>query len=213
MSKTKQILAIGIILLFIGITVSPATAKLNIAERLSNFTEKEEKILEEFLPSLANALEGATSTQEAINILEDFIKEWGRHPFLILLLEFLINGLTFNGNINQLRPLRQNAFVISWGFTNKFNPFKDNKLQLYRPITTWYYSGRSDVVVNSRTLIIDPYPFKVISLTGRQIGLMRNFAGLYYHKENTLGSKAYTFFAGRVAGIRGIDLSINPFNQ
>jgi hypothetical protein len=103
---------------------------------------------------------------------------------------------------------------MSWGFTNKINPFRNNKFELYRPLTLWYYSGKSSLLVNSRTVIISFSPFKIKMLTGRQIGFMRNFAGVYWHRETTLGGKSFTLFLGKSAAVRGFDLSIlNVFGQ
>ena len=109
--------------------------------------------------------------------------------------------------VNGLRPLKTNAFIMSWGFANKINPFKENKLQLFRPLTAWYYSGKSKLILNSKTIIIDFDPFNIKLLTGRQVGFMRNFAGIYLHRETTLTEKSYTFFMGKTAATRGFDLS------
>ena len=64
------------------------------------------------------------------------------------------------------------------------------------------------IVEVDRTIIIDFQPFKINMLTGRQIGFMRNFAGIYSHRETTLTQKSHTFFMGKTAAIRGFDLSI-----
>jgi hypothetical protein len=79
---------------------------------------------------------------------------------------------------------------------------------MIRPITGWFYSGGSNVVLNSRTIIIDPYPFSIKTLTGRQIGLMANFIGLYIHRSGPIADKAITFFFGYAKTIRGFDLSL-----
>ncbi|MBU0496722.1 MAG: hypothetical protein KKG04_02045, partial [Candidatus Thermoplasmatota archaeon] len=130
------------------------------------------------------------------------------------LLQLLVEGIGFRNRINEMRPLRRDALVISWGFSNKLNPLRENKLQLYRPISVWYYSGPAKLLINSRTIIIDFQPFLVKSLTGRQIGCMRNFAGLYWHRQSTLWDKSWTIMVGRAMTVRGFDLSMfNVLNQ
>ena len=211
MSKTKVLLAMGIILLFVGLSVSPATAKTSIKDKYftnTNFTEEELEELESFMPKLMEEMAKATSCAELLKILNAFIKDCGNRPIIGFLLEIVKEIMNVMNNINDLRPLKTNAFIMSWGFANKINPFKDNKFQLYRPLTAWYYSGKSNLLLNSRTIIIDFHPFNIKMLTGRQIGFMRNFAGIYFHRETTLTDKSYTFFMGKTAAVRGFDLSI-----
>lgn len=228
MEKRKTILAIGTILLFFGLALHPTSAFFTKQESKSLYTitnedgtltnyqcadEKAEQI-DTQLARLFTRVQAAGSYAELMNVLTTSLREFGRYPFMVLILSLMIKGIQLTSNINQLRPLRKNAFIISWGFTNKLNPFKDNKIQLYRPLTMWYYSGRSNLVINSRTIILDLYPFSIKSLTGRQVGFMRNFAGLYIHRQTTLGDKSWSLMLGRSACVRGFDLSIfNVWNQ
>ena len=201
MSKTKVILAIGMILLFIGLAFSPATAKP------SSLTQLKELPAVDLLNKLSLEMSKATDYNELIATIQKFITDYGRHPFLVLLLQIIIGIMNISNKIDGIRPLRKNAFIMSWGFTNKINPFKNNNVDLYRPLTLWYYSGKSNLILNSRTVIISFSPFQIKMLTGRQIGFMRNFAGLYWHRETTLGSKSFTIFMGKSTAVRGFDLS------
>ena len=217
MVKIKGILALGIILLFLGTAFSPVTAQTAVKDQLEvntiggikqmQLSEKDMTTMEKFLPALIEKMASATSYSSLIDIIQNFIAENGRHPVLILLLQILIKTIDFNFKINQLRPLRKNVFVMSWGFTSKFLSLGKNKINIARPLTGWYYSGRSNVVLNSRTIILDPYPFGIKMLTGRQIGLMSDFVGLYIHRSGSIGDKAITFFFGFAKVIRGLDLS------
>lgn len=203
MSKTKVLLAMGIILLFVGLSVSPATAKViktDLTEKLND--------MEGIIPELMEKMSQATSLSHLLEILTTFTKGRGNHPIIGLIMMIIREIMDVMNKINGLRPLKTNAFIMSWGFSNKINPFKDNKFQLYRPFTAWCYSGKSNLILNSRTIIIDFQPFKINMLTGRQIGFMRNFAGIYFHREITLTDKSYTFFMGKTAAVRGFDLSI-----
>jgi len=217
MVKIKGILAIGVILLFLGLAVSPVTAQTAVKDQLEvntiggikqmQLSVKDMTTMEKFLPALIEKMASATSLPSLIDIIQSFIAENGRHPVLILLLEILIKTIDFNFKINQLRPLRKNVFIMSWGFTHKLLSLGKNKINIARPLTGWYYSGRSNVVLNSRTIILDPYPFGIKMLTGRQIGLMSDFVGLYIHRSGSIGDKAITFFFGFAKVIRGLDLS------
>ena len=217
MAKIKGILAVGVILLFVGLAFSPVTAQTTIKDQLEvstigdlapvQLSEKDLTTMEKFLPALLEKMQTATSYSELIETVQSFMKEHGRQPILVLILTLLIKSINFNFKFHQFLPLRQNALIMSWGFTNKILSLGKNKVSMIWPITSWYYSGRSNVVLNSRTIIIDPYPFSIKTLTGRQIGLMTNFIGLYIHRSGNIADKAITFFVGYAKTIRGFDLS------
>lgn len=221
MTKMKGICAIGVILLFLGVTVTPVTAQITIQDQLEantiggitslKLSEKEFLSMEKFLPALMEEMASATSYSSLIDIIQSFIEENGRHPILTLLLSFLIKAIDFNFKINQIRPVRKNVFIMSWGFTNKFLCLGKNKLNIVRPFTLWYYSGRSNYILNSRTIVLDPYPFGIKMLTGRQIGAMADFKGLYIQRSGSITDKAITFFFGYSSVVRGLDLS--PMNK
>ena len=218
MIKIKGTLAIGVILLFMGVAISPVMAQSSTQDRLQvstigdlstqlQLTENDLISLEKFLPSLLEKMQTATSYADLIGILQNYMKEYGRHPFLVFLLQIVIKVIHYNYNFNQLRPVRKTAFVLSWGFTNKLIPLGKNKISLAKPLTAWYYSGRSNLVLNSRTIIIDPYPFSIRTLTGRQIGMMTGFVGVYIHRYSSFSNNAQTFFLGYAGTVRGFDLS------
>jgi hypothetical protein len=218
MIKTKGILAVGIILLFAGVALNPATAQTTVKSDVTTIgnlatvqlSDNDRATMEKFLPALMEKMQTATSSAEMIDTIHGFIKEYGRHPLLVLLLTLIIKVIDFQYNFNQIRPVRKTAFIMSTGFTNRYLPIGKNKVSLSRPITAWYYSGRSDLVLNSRTTIVDLYPFSIRSLTGRQIGVMTNFVGVYIHLKGDVTNKAKTFFFGYAGVIRGFDLSPLP---
>jgi hypothetical protein len=216
MAKIKGILAVGVILLFMGLAFNPITAQTTINDQIDSkisdlrsvkFTEKDITTIGKFLPVLLEEMKTATSYPELIKTMESLTLEYGRSPVLVFFLTLLIKSIDFNYKINQLRPLRKTAFIMSWGFTNKFLSLGKNKLNMYRPFTGWYYSGKSNVLLNSRTIIFDPHPFGIRTLSGRQIGYMTDFVGFYIHRTSTIGDNAITFFFGHAQIIRGIDLS------
>lgn len=225
MTKIKGILTIGVILLFLGVIVNPVTAQPTIPDKVQEkmevmnispmkqlqLTNDEITSMQKFLPELIEKISSATSRTNLVDIVQSFIAENGRHPVLVLLLKLVIKGIDFNYKISQLRPLRKNVLILSWGFTNKFLSLGKNKLNIVRPYTLWFYSGRSNLVLNSRTIIIDPYPFGIKMFTGRQIGFMTDFKGLYIHRSGSIADKAITMFFGFTSTVRGLDLS--PMNK
>jgi hypothetical protein len=225
MTKIKGILTIGVILLFLGVIFNPVTAQPTIPDKVQEkmevmnissmkqlqLTNDEITSMQKFLPELIEKISAATSRTNLVDIVQSFIAENGRHPVLVLLLKLVIKGIDFNYKISQLRPLRKNVLILSWGFTNKFLSLGKNKLNIVRPYTLWFYSGRSNLVLNSRTIIIDPYPFGIKMFTGRQIGFMTDFKGLYIHRSGSIADKAITMFFGFTSTVRGLDLS--PMNK
>ena len=223
MVKTKALLAIGTILLFLGLSLSPATAQVSPVDDFLeigvwgddgelqihqlDLTDSELLELDGFFNELMDRMQNAQSYLEIRNILLDFILEYGRHPVLVFFLELLVKSIEIHSNLYQLFPIKRKALVVSWGFANKLFALRENKAELYLPFTLWYYSGRSNYLVNSRTLIIDPYPFQIKTLSGRQIGMMVNFAGVYVYRHSTITDKSYTFFLGYANYIGGFDLS------
>jgi len=217
MAKIKGILAVGVILLFLGLAVSPVTSQTTIRDRLEigtigdlgsiQLSEQDLTTMEKFLPIFIEKMQTATSYSEIIDLTQCFMKEYGRHPVLVLILNLLIKTIDFQFKLGQLRPVRINAFVISWGFTNQLLSYKSLGIQMIRPITGWFYSARYNSLLDSRTIILDPYPLGIKVITGRQIGYMTDFIGLYIHRSGINTEQSMTYFFGYAKTIRAFDLS------
>ena len=223
MLKMKTLLAIGIIALFAGLAVSPASARLKPVTEIDAFsynnqgriekttfrlTREELTELNSVLTQLSERLQTAGSYTEFIDILDEFIRGYGRYPVITSLMRLFIKTTTINSNMYKLTPFRHRAFIMSWGFSNKLNPMKETEVNLFRPLTFWYYTGRNKYFTNSRSIIVDPYPFNIKMMDGRQLGMMRNFVGVYLYGR-TLGDKDFTFMFGHAAGVVGMDLSLS----
>ena len=222
MVKTKGIITVGVILLFMGMALTPITAitptpvqkEVATISTLSSHIQLAETdyiAMEKVLPTLMDKMKSATSASDLINILQSFLTQHGRRLGLVLVLNMAIKIIKLQNKIEQLRPVRKTAFIMSWGFTNKLLALGKNKLNFARPFTLWFYSGRSNLVLNSRTIIVDFRPFSIKMVTGRQIGMMTNFIGMYHFGKNMFGDKARTLFMGYAGSIRAFDLS--PFNK
>ena len=218
MTKMKVVIAVGIIALFLGLSISPATAtftetqndlrELRDALQTNAMTKNQETVLQQFLPILSEKMQAATSYQNLLDTLRDMMGDWAKYPVAMLLLKMVMKLITWNNQFNKFRPVRQTAFILSWGFAHGLLPSRENRLNLQRPFTMWYYAGKGNLL-NSRTIIIDFSPFTIKTLTGRQLGFMNHFIGLYVYRHSTLMDNSFTFMLGHGRIIRGFDLS--PF--
>jgi hypothetical protein len=222
MVKSKGIIAAGIILLFMGMALSPITAitptpvqkevaAISTLNSHVQLVENDYVTMEKVLPALMDKMKSATSASDLVNILQSFSVAHGRRLGLVLVLNLAIKIIKLENKIAELRPVRKTAFIMSWGFTNKLLAWSKSKTNLARPFTLWFYSGRSNLLLNSRTIIVDFRPFSIKMATGRQIGMMTNFIGFYHFGKNMFGDMARTFFMGYSGSIRAFDLS--PFNN
>jgi hypothetical protein len=220
--KTKGTIAVGVILLFMGMALSPIisatptpvqkeVATVNALSSNIKLAQSDLVTMEALMPALIEKMKTATSTSDLINILQSFSSMHGNRLGLILVLNLAIKIIKLEDKIAGLRPVRKTAFIMSWGFTNKLLAWGKSKTSLARPFTLWLYSGRSNLVLNSRTIIVDFRPFSIKMATGFQLGMMTNFIGFYHFGKNMLGEKARTFFMGYAGSIRAFDLS--PFNS
>jgi len=104
MSKTKVLLAMGIILLFVGLSVSPATAKViktDLTEKLND--------MDGIIPELMEKMSQATSFSHLLEILTTFTKGRGNHPIIGLIMMIIREIMDVMNKINGLRPLKTNA--------------------------------------------------------------------------------------------------------
>ena len=147
MIKIKGILAVGVIILFMGLAFSPVTARTTLKDRIEvgtigdlaplQLSDSDVTTMENFLPMLLEKLQTATSYSEVIETIQSFMQEYGRHPVLVLLLTIVIKVLNFNYKFHQLRPVRKTAFIMSMGFTSKFLSLAKNKINIAKPFTSW----------------------------------------------------------------------------
>ena len=101
MSKIKPLLAVGIILLFVGLSFSPATAKVSLKDKLElgvvgedgkismqNFklSMDELKEIDGLLAQLMEKMQSANNYGQLLDTIRSFKFDWGRFPFLTLLL-------------------------------------------------------------------------------------------------------------------------------
>jgi len=219
----KQIFIIGVIVLFAGLAINPATAQVSpegelqeeaikveyalvnpdgsITTERIELTEQELVELQTTLSKLMEELESATDLDDVENIIESALTTEGSFGLKHPVLAWILNSLS------SYKLPRSRAFVVSHGRSFKINPFKNHKLDTYRPLTLWQYSDKWGFDRPGKTFILRYSPFNTKILHGRQIGMMTHFFGIYAYVSQPPPQKSYTFFIGSARHVGGIDFT------
>ena len=223
MKKNHKTITIGIIILFVGCHFGSVTAselpegkpqdeglilecgRINldgttIAEKFT-LSEQELVELEIILSKLMEELESAINPDDVENIIESALTTEGSFGLKHPVLAWILNSLS------SYKLPRSRAFVVSHGRSFKINPFKNHKLDTYRPLTLWQYSDKWGFDRPGKTFILRYSPFNTKILHGRQIGMMTHFFGIYVYVSQPPPQKSYTFFIGSARHIGGIDFT------
>ena len=220
----KKIIAIGIILLFIGVAFSPVNAKeirttevkdekielvLTDVDAEGNLISKVFKLTEIEFDSLQEIL---TKIVDEFKIFDgsiiDVILRWleDKLPYLYEIVMIIVKAIRElkNNILDGLGNLAKYT-VISIGSGYKFNPFKKSSMTIrQRAFTRWHYSGTG--TVKGKTHINYPMMLKGRTISGRQIGYMKNFTGFYIYNAKNLPQQSFTFFIGRAELAMGFRL-------
>lgn len=221
MIKNHKMVVVGVIILFVGLSIGPVTANefpenelqdevLNIECALLDLdgsvtiekfslSEQEFNELEVMLSEFMEKIQSATDRNDVINIINTFFED--KHPILSFILKPL----------NIYKMFRNRAFVVSQGWSYKLNPFKDNSVEMYKPFNCWYYSDQSKFEMLSRTFILRHgrlLDMDIECLRGMQIGMMTRFKGIYIYVAQPSPEKSYTFFMGTAHHIMGLDFTL-----
>ena len=231
MIKKTTLLAVGMTALFFGLAMAPVTAQADIRAELS---EQESHAVTRLMDKIEQAAMDATSYREFIDFLRSLLKTETREyrvlEFIITrLLDWILAERSLNIFGNNLSDLLENRgtilnsllenrlfdrskkfFVISFGSYKRYSPFKDNEIKLFKEgLSFWRYSGNT-MFSKGRTLILERQPFGIRQrVSGKQLGVMFGFRGLYLDIESKLTGNTYHFFMGRAQRIRSFDLT--PF--
>lgn len=221
MIKNHKMVVIGVIVLFVGLSIGPVTANefpenelrdevvniecalfdLDDSVTIEKFTlsEQEFKELEVILSEFMEKIQSATDRNDVVNIIDTFFGN--KHPVLSFILKPL----------NICKMFRNRAFVVSQGWSYKLNPFKDNSVETQKPFNCWYYSDQSKFEMLSRTFILRHgrlLDMDIECLHGTQIGMMTRFKGIYIYVARPSPEKSYTFFMGTTHHIMGLDFTL-----
>jgi len=206
--EKRKIIVMGVIALFVGLSIGPVNAiefsdnerkdeVVNIEYTLidldgntikEKFTlsERELKEFEVMLSEFMEKIQFATNHNEAMNIINTFLKD--RHPVLSLILK----------PINSYKMFRLNLF-------------KNNSADIYKLFNFWHYSNRSDFGIPSGTFFLRHgrlFNTDAKFLHGIQVGMMTRFRGIHVYIARPLPEKSYTFFIGTAHHIVGLDFTL-----
>ena len=213
MKVKKKVLAILMVLMFFAIPFSFAQAGDTIGEQNNStvsvemaavnedgsfsteiFTMNEGELaeFESTVSNIMDAIESTSSWEEILSIFDNLPQQQG---IISSLIGFLLS---------RLRNLKNRGFVISLGHSLKLNPFKKSSFKIRQRAKFWYYSKGS--ILKDRTIILKPFALKLQILTGRQLGRMTSFWGIYIFIAKRFPQKCTTFFMGTARTINGREL-------
>jgi hypothetical protein len=216
MKIKRKISAIGVVVLFFAISLShieaseisqtpenkPILIEFGVINSDEKFTTEVLSITEDDLTELENVVALLMNKIESTN---DF--DWS---FLRNLLEKIFGednslfGRIF-GIYSSLKLTRNRGFVISSGHGIDITPLKTISPKIRKKLGFWYYN--SNGFNDDKTIIVKPITLSLKTLTGRQIGIMTGFFGIYLSVSRGFLSSSYKFFIGTAKHINGFDLS------
>jgi hypothetical protein len=219
----KTILAGTMVLLFLGVTLIPASAKMVSTETIEY---QETTSIERFMDDVERIALESHTFGDFVQRVQDLCctKDYARYPvvreivtkilqFLMQRQGFSIAGLNLFNLLGQSSSrLSSNFFVISYGAYKRLNPRKENSIDFFKErFSLWRYSDAAKLL-KGRTIIMERQPFGIRQrMTGPQIGIMRGFRGIFLDIESKLTGNSYVFFLGGARRIRAFDLT--PFSK
>jgi len=215
MKIKRKIMAIGIAMLFVAISISHAEAG-NSSNNVEN-----EPILLEFgsiapdgtfsTDTLFISEEDLAELEEAVSVIMNNIEstnnfDWGS---LRELLEKIFGreGILFGRLLeifSKFKLSKTRGFVVSSGHGRDLSIRDSFSFNIRKNIAIWHYNSRK--LFNDRTIIVKPFALKLKILKGRQVGIMRNFFGLYFSVSRGFLRDSYTFFMGTARHINGFEV-------
>lgn len=215
MERKYGIFAIGVVLLFAGLAVNPATAEKvmeketeDILLEYFSFTEDgklvknklalSEADFEEFKDMVAQIFESIKNKVDSLK-LESLL-----NSFRLLVKYPKLRELALK--MVKLRPLKRMALVMSYGTSYKLNPLKKNEIKIRQRLSMWNYNSQG--TLPSKTYILRPLKTDFDVLTGAQMGLMYKFTGIYMYIARNIPKLSFTCFMGTARMANGFDLNI-----
>lgn len=219
MSKIKATLTIGVIILFLGVAMMPASA--SIVDRRTAM--REQACVEDLLDDIEQAAKDANDYENFLIRVKNICKtsEIGQLPILQTIISLIIDWIMkertplLSGNrISDLFGSSKDGlfggsssekFVISRGSYNRLRQRKQNTLFKQGFAFIHYFGGSN--ILKDKTMILTRRPFGVKQReVGSHFVLMLGFKGLFLDVESKLTGNAYTFIMGRATRARAFDL-------
>lgn len=212
----RKIIAISIILIFVGLSISSANASIksenkkeelltliyqtiktdgSINEESVDLTKEEANTFQNVLSEIIDTIQSEDNSEKILDKIIDFLKE------------------KFSNLYNKLKLLLDNiktrlskVFIISYGKSYKLNPFKKNEVKLSQKFSAWYYYCKEGLF-QGKTLMFKPLKLKAQVLDGIQFGYMADFKGLYFYIAKKIPEQSFTFFFGSASKVIGFDFN------
>jgi hypothetical protein len=218
MNKIK-ILAGCIVLLFLGVALTPASAQRMTVEEL---VLQEAIAVEKFMDEVESIAAESETFREFAQKFRDLCTKdnYDRFPVIKELItkiqqtllkqaDFSIAGIDLADLLGKLSgKLRPDFFVISFGAYHRLNPRKENSIERFKQgLSMWRYSDASRLL-KGRTLVLERQPFGIHQkMVGPQLGFMKGFKGIFIDIQSKLTGNSYVIFLGSVHRIRAFDLT------
>ena len=175
----------------IPVQIASVTTKGVVKTETIFLTEKELLNFKESLSVLTEQIQ-STKNLNLENIVDKLFGD--KYPVLYSFFKTLL----------KIRLSRTKVFVVSQGSGFNFNPFAQNELKMKKKFVFWHYSP--DQLSVDKTVILQPLTQKMKVLTGRQIGFMTEFTGVYIFDARSYPEMSHTFFMGVAKHATGIQL-------
>jgi len=206
----KALIALSVSLMFL---LAPAAAVANAAQEEKKYTVemtfygdgKEISTTSAMSRGeIAGILDLIKTIMKAIQNMNENLTNITENISKILEQKFPLLGLL--SSISGGGPFHDRVLIISNGYGKRINIKTDPKVSFFRFFTMWHYFGTKDYLIKSQTVIIDPVNAKIRLLTGWQLGIMRNFIGLYVKIKGSPLEKDHIFFMGFASKVTAFDL-------
>ena len=211
----KKTMIIGVIALFISVSISPMVAATqtqseetfaveyaminsdgSISEETVLFNAEELSLFQGRLSTLFDLLRSTSDKSTLFNLLFNFMNG-DNYPVLSKIVQYLLGS----------DILKDRQLVISEGWGYDFNPFKKMSTDFVKPVTFWRYGQTSDIIpMPSTTAVLRLNPFEMKTYTGGQLGVMFRFRGIYVHIPQQMPMQSFTFFLGSAKNIFGVEI-------
>ena len=207
MRKNKKIIALGLIIFFIGVSISPLIS--------SSPLQKNEKILEEYngktieiivtQNDMINTISQELSVEDINklqNLFTDFYCTTNKNE-IGFLLDRILDFFKERGLNLNLPNQQSDTFIVSYGKENHLLPSYVPKIKFSDFFHMWQYSTDWSTTVIMDSVISAPSNI----LQGRQIGFMLGFQGIYIYIPDWIpGFEDMAFFLGTTTFAWGMAL-------
>ncbi len=212
----RKIIAISIILIFVGLSFSSANASIKkenkkeelvtllyqtiksdglIIEESVDLTKDEANTFQKVLTEIIDKTQTNDNSEKILDKIKDFLKE-----------KYLEIYNKVKELLNNIESRISKTYIISYGKSYKLNPFKKTEVKLTKKFSSWYYYCKEGLI-KGKTLMFKPLKLKAEVLKGPQFGFMTDFKGIYLYIAKKIPEQSFTFFFGSASKVIGFDFN------